>query len=36
MYPVGTLAVFGYKIFHHLVECALYVSREDVVSGLES
>jgi len=36
MYPVGTLVVFGYKMFHHLVECALYVSRVDVVSGLES
>ena len=25
MYSVGTLAVFGYKMFLHLVECALYV-----------
>ena len=36
MCPVSTLAVFGNKMFHHLVECALYVSCVNVVSDLES
>jgi hypothetical protein len=36
MSPVSTLDVLGYTMFHHLVECAFYVIRLDVVSGFES